>query len=63
MKTRGFGSPKMSPERRRELASQGGIAARDKKVAYHFTPEKAREAHGKGLQTRRAKRYQRSHEG
>lgn len=43
---RGFAS--MSPERVREIASQGGKAAHVKGTAHEFTADEAREAGAKG---------------
>lgn len=43
---RGFAS--MSPEKQREIASQGGKAAHAKGRAHEFTPEEAREAGRRG---------------
>lgn len=43
---RGFAS--MSPEKRREIAAQGGKAAHEKGVSPSFTPETARLAGLKG---------------
>lgn len=50
---RGFQA--LDPERRRELASQGGKAAHRKGRAHQFTPEEAREAGRKGGLARKAK--------
>jgi len=47
---RGFAS--MDPERRSEIASQGGKVAHEKGTAHEFTPEEAREAGRKGGQAR-----------
>ena len=41
---RGLGSSKMSPEKRREIASKGGKASQSKGTGYRWTPEKASEA-------------------
>jgi uncharacterized protein len=41
-KNRGFAS--MSPERRREVAGRGGIAAQKKGTSHKFTPFEASEA-------------------
>lgn len=46
----------LSPERRREIAKQGGKAAWTKGVARHFTREEAQVARLKGLITRRARK-------
>lgn len=43
---RGFAA--MSPERRKELAAKGGVAAHKQGKAHKFTSEKAREAGRKG---------------
>jgi len=43
---RGFAA--MSPEQRKEIASQGGKAAHAKGTAHQFTPEEARAAGKKG---------------
>ncbi len=51
---RGFAS--ISPERRREIARQGGKAAHAKGTAHRFTPEEAREAGRKGGKAAHAKR-------
>lgn len=48
---RGFAS--MDPEKQREIASKGGVAAHEKGTAHKFTPEEAREAGRKGGQARR----------
>ena len=45
-KKRGFGA--MSPERQKEFASRGGIAAHQKGVAHQFDSEEARAAGQKG---------------
>lgn len=42
MKPRGFAA--LTPARRREIASQGGKAARDRGAARRFTSESARAA-------------------
>ena len=46
---RGFAS--MDPERRREVASKGGMAAQARGTAHRFTSEQARVAGRKGGQT------------
>lgn len=51
---RGFAA--MSPERRTEVARQGGKAAWKKGTANMFTSETANAAREKGLVVRRAKR-------
>ncbi len=43
---RGFAS--MDPQRKREIASQGGRAAHEKGTAHEFSPEEARAAGRKG---------------
>jgi general stress protein YciG len=45
---RGFAA--MSPERQREIASQGGRAAHQQGVAHQWTADEAREAGRKGGQ-------------
>jgi len=44
---RGFAG--MDPERRREIARQGGRAAHELGRAHEFTPEEAREARARSL--------------
>ncbi len=39
----------MDPERRREIARQGGRAAHELGRAHEFTPEEAREARARSL--------------
>jgi uncharacterized protein len=60
IKRRGFGS--MDPQRQREIASQGGIAAHQSGRAHEFTSEEARAAGRKGgtqaAINRRAKKEQ-----
>jgi general stress protein YciG len=51
---KGFAS--IDPQRQREIASQGGIAAHQKGTAHEFTSEEAREAGRKGGLARAAKR-------
>jgi hypothetical protein len=41
---RGLGSDKMSPEKRREIASKGGKAAHALGTAHKWTPEEAAKA-------------------
>ena len=50
---RGFASPKMNPERQREIASSGGKAAHLGGKAYKWTSETARQAALKGIAKRR----------
>jgi general stress protein YciG len=54
LKTKGFAS--MDPQRRREIASEGGRAAHEKGTAYEWTSEEARAAGRKGGLTRAANR-------
>ena len=51
---RGFAA--MSPERQREIASQGGRAAHQQGSAHQWNTEEAREAGKKGAQTSSVKR-------
>lgn len=60
VKNRGFAS--LSKERRQELAKKGGEAARDKGVAHKWSPEQARAARSKGMETRLANRHLRNQE-
>lgn len=48
---RGFASA--SPQRRKELSKQGSDKALQSEHRHRFTPEQARQASGKGLETRR----------
>lgn len=52
-KPRGFAA--LPPERRREIARQGGLAAHEAGTAHQFTPEEAREAGRKGGRAGRGK--------
>lgn len=45
-KPRGFAA--LPPERRQEIASKGGVAARARGTAYRFSTEQAKEAGRKG---------------
>jgi general stress protein YciG len=45
---RAIGFALMEPERRREVAREGGAAAHEQGKAHQFTPEEAREAGAKG---------------
>jgi len=51
---RGFAA--MSPERQREIASQGGRAAHEQGVAHEWSKDEAREAGKKGGQASGTKR-------
>lgn len=50
---RGFRA--MTPEKQREIASKGGLAAHAKGTAHQFTPEEAKAAGRKGGQSRALK--------
>ena len=53
--TSGRGFASMSPERQREIASEGGKAAHEKGTAHQFSPEEARAAGRKGGQAAHVK--------
>lgn len=53
---RGFAA--MDPEKRREIASEGGKAAHEKGTAHEFDSEEAREAGRKGGRASRGGRQQ-----
>jgi hypothetical protein len=52
-KSTGRGFARMDPERRREVASQGGKVAHEGGKAHEFTSEEARQARRKGGQGNR----------
>lgn len=52
-KPRGFAA--LSPERRSEIASKGGVASRERGVGHRWTKAEAREAGRKGGLAARAK--------
>jgi hypothetical protein len=53
---RPIGFQALSPERLKEITSQGGIAAHTLGKAHEWTTEEARQASQKGVQSRRKRR-------